>query len=312
MLTDAQREARRKGLGGSDAAAICGRHPSKSPVDVWKSKVYGIDGDAGERAAWGNRLEAIVREAAAERLDIPIREVPDTLVHRTRPFMLANLDGECADGAIYEGKCLDARQIARLGPKGSEQPLLEHWYQVQHYLDVADRDLARVAYLIGGNDLRIYEVARNREFGATLAHIEGEWWERHVVRGEVPADEDPEKIAEALGLKFPRHGEGLIRTEAIAVIDVARRYVAASAAEKQAKAAKVAVGNELRALIGTDAGFDFGPEIGKATWKAKTQPSLDAKALRAAHPEIARKFTRATPVRALSVRLKGLDAGDDE
>ena len=54
-------EERRKGIGGSDAAAIAGLSPWKSPVAVWLEKTGQVEPEEpGEAAYWGTVLEDVV------------------------------------------------------------------------------------------------------------------------------------------------------------------------------------------------------------------------------------------------------------
>lgn len=59
---------RRKGIGGSDASAIAGINPWKSPMAVWLDKTGQIEPEeAGEAAYWGNVLENVVADEFKER-----------------------------------------------------------------------------------------------------------------------------------------------------------------------------------------------------------------------------------------------------
>ena len=47
-------ELRRRGIGGSDAAAVCGLDPWRSPFEVWLDKTgLFVDETAGEAVRWG-------------------------------------------------------------------------------------------------------------------------------------------------------------------------------------------------------------------------------------------------------------------
>lgn len=312
MLTPEQRAARRRGLGGSDAAAVLGRHPSKGPVDIWLSKVYGQDEDAGERAEWGNRLEPVLREKAAEHWGQEIVDPKKTFVHSAHPWMLANVDGLFADGAIFEAKCLDFIRSKRLYEADDLAPLPEHWWQVQHYMEVLDSSLSRVGYLVAGNEWLTFDVERDREAGALLIDRLGEFWHRYVLAQEPPPDESPERFAKALAARYPRERTtDLVRTSSPVAYELAVKVAQLRAQAKAVDLAKKAAENELKALIGDDLGFDFGAE-GRVTFKAtKGKPTVDTKAIAARSEELARivkEHTRITPVRNLRVVLHGLDA----
>lgn len=311
-LTPEQREARRHGLGGSDAAAVLGRHPSKGPASVWLAKVHGDREEAGERAEWGNRLEPVLREKAEEHWGQRITLPKETFVHPKHPWMLANVDGLFEDGAIFEAKCLDFIRSKRLYDLGEGEPLPEHWWQVQHYMEVLDRDLARMGCLVSGNQWLTFEVARDREAGALLVDRLGEFWHRYVLTGEPPPDESPGRMAKAIAARFPgERRDELIRTTSTEVYALAQKVARLRKQAAGVEAAKKAAENDLKMLVGDDLGFDFGGGE-KVVFKAtKGRPVVDTKAIAARSKELARivaEHTRITPVRNLRVVLNGLDA----
>ena len=62
---------RKNGIGGSDAAAVCGISHYKSPVELWMEKTDRMKPrEAGESAYWGTVLESIVREEFSKRTGI--------------------------------------------------------------------------------------------------------------------------------------------------------------------------------------------------------------------------------------------------
>lgn len=73
-------ERRREAITGSDAAAILGHHPFRTPIEVWAEKVGMLSPqnlDSVERVRWGSILEApIIREVLwrTRRQRLPSRE----------------------------------------------------------------------------------------------------------------------------------------------------------------------------------------------------------------------------------------------
>ncbi len=54
-------EHRKQGIGGSDAAVVCGISRYKSPVELWLDKTNQIPAqEAGEAAYWGTQLGSLV------------------------------------------------------------------------------------------------------------------------------------------------------------------------------------------------------------------------------------------------------------
>lgn len=92
--------ARRRGLGGSDVAAILGMHPYKSALEVYADKVGSlpVDADAGEVALWGNIFEGPILSEFARRSGRRIVPNAELLQSRQRPIWLATPDGIQLDG----------------------------------------------------------------------------------------------------------------------------------------------------------------------------------------------------------------------
>ena len=66
-------EYRKTGIGGSDAAVVCGISRYKSPVELWMEKTGQLPSqETGEAAYWGNLLEALVREEFTKRTGIAV------------------------------------------------------------------------------------------------------------------------------------------------------------------------------------------------------------------------------------------------
>ena len=90
------------GIGGSDAAAVCGLSPWTSPVELWKIKTgqkqqRDISGNAA--VEHGVRMEPALRELyAAMNPQMKVDHYPyDILAQIERPWLTATLDGELTD-----------------------------------------------------------------------------------------------------------------------------------------------------------------------------------------------------------------------
>src|SRR5262245_3050950 len=94
-------EARRQGIGASDAPGVLGVSPWSSPFTIYCEKL-GIDRrpeDAShrtERLKWGALLQDPIAKELGERLKTPIKLYPPTTIWRNtmETFLQASLDGE--------------------------------------------------------------------------------------------------------------------------------------------------------------------------------------------------------------------------
>ena len=96
-MTNEQRaawlEGRRKGIGGSDVAAVLGLNPWKTPLEVWNDKL-GLSEDKGisEPAYWGTVLEDTVAKEFQLRTGMKIQKVSHQFADPETPWAIANID----------------------------------------------------------------------------------------------------------------------------------------------------------------------------------------------------------------------------
>lgn len=184
-------EARRKGIGGSDAAAILGLSRYRTAIDVYEDKL-GLVPERPQTAAmqWGLRLEDAIATAYTEETGRAVRKVGGIRrAHHVRDFpMIASIDRLSVDGQrVVELK--KKRTEDDLGSEDDppEKRVPADWYvQTQHYLEVVDRDVADVAVLVAGSDFRVIPIPRDRDYGADLRTEEGAFWRTYVETGTYP------------------------------------------------------------------------------------------------------------------------------
>lgn len=86
-------QGRRKGIGGSDVAAVLGISPYKTPLDVWNDKL-GLpeDHEPSEAAYWGTTLEDTVAKEFQKRTGYKVQRVDHQFQDPENPWMIANID----------------------------------------------------------------------------------------------------------------------------------------------------------------------------------------------------------------------------
>ena len=202
MLTAEQIAERRTGLGGTDAAAILGLSPWRTPLQVWREKT-GQEQPSVETDAmrWGQLLEDVVAEEYARQTGRKIRRVRRTLRHPTVRVALAHLDREIvADDkgpGVLEVKTTWAR-TDEWGEEGTDEVPAGYAAQVTHYLAVTGRRWGEIAVLwLRERRLGVYRIEPEPDVLRGLLEYEQEWWERHVEAGVPP---EPRSTAEAASL----------------------------------------------------------------------------------------------------------------
>lgn len=262
-LTNRDRAIRTTGIGASEIAAIVGLHPARKPIDVYAEKVGLAEPFEGNTfTEWGNRLEAVVAQAYAEKNKVCVFKPGTQRHHDPRfPFALATPDRAVVPGRhrarAYWQRLLEIKNVSvfradDFGEGGDAIP--EHMLaQVQWQLEVCDLDEAVLVPLIGGNDYREYPVKRDREFGGLLLDIAGRFWTDNVLKQVAPPVDGSSGYTEYLRRRFPKDAGPVLEPtdEARALV---ARLRAAKAAKKVAEEAETLAANELRALIGEAAG----------------------------------------------------------
>ena len=297
VLTDRNREhaawlqARRTGIGGSEAAAVCGLSRWKSPLSVWLHKTgWDVEQAQSEAMGWGLALEEPIRKEVARRLAAPILAEQQLYRASDPAFMLASPDAIVLDGKVWAGvleiKLVGPRQLAAW----EEGPPVEVELQLQHYLSVLGRDRGWIAALLGGVELGVWEMDRDPEIEGMLLEREAAFW-RLVTDQLPPAVIGTAEERDALRAAFPAlDGEAPVPLDAEAQAWLRRRALAVLE-EKEAEQRRLQAENEIRlALQGARAGQVGGRVVIKLT--SYERQTIDAASLRAEQPDIASRYTK--------------------
>lgn len=250
-------ETRKLGIGGSDAAAVCGLGEFKSAFECYLDKV-GIHPDGltipdNEPMKWGRLLEEPVAAETARRTGC-IHIKPSWLFqHRSIDWMLANPDGIVIDPnrdglGIYEGKTCSHWMGDKWGEDESDSPATYALFQAVHYMSVLDLQWADISVLIAGQDFRHYRIERDDELVIMLETYEADFWDR-VLRKDPPDPDGTAGDKDLLQRMFAAvHDKTvLVGSEAI---ELAQQYDQFRKIEKEAEKEKERVGNALRLMMG--------------------------------------------------------------
>jgi putative phage-type endonuclease len=298
-------ELRRTGIGGSDAAAVAGLSPWRSPYEVWleKTGLLPIEMAAPSRAAkWGQALEGIVAQVMAQERGIRIRKRNVVLQHPKYPWVIGNIDrvAYTPDGPAV----LEVKTTSRdLGRDDENWPIPVEWQmQIQHYLAITGYDRAFLAVLIAGQDDRWREILRDDDAICELMEIEAAFWDR-VQRRDPPLPEGTHGELEFLKSRYPvaePEKRVVLPLDAASLIEEYRSLSAeATAVEKRRDAVKA----RLQELLGdAEEGILPGTDAPVVTWRNVNQRRLDADALRRSEPELYARYLREMQMRRFEVR----------
>ena len=199
-------EDRRKGIGGSDVATILGLNKWKSPYQLWLEKTGQVELEEidSEPAYWGNVLEEVVAKEFTERTGKKVRRRNQVFEHEKYPFLRANIDRDVVgENAILE--CKTANQFLAKDWDGEEIPM-SHLCQIQHYMNVLNREYAYVAVLIGGQKFIWKKIERDQELIDIITKRLVDFWQTNVIEGVEPAIDGSKATSDFLNERYAEEG----------------------------------------------------------------------------------------------------------
>lgn len=296
-LTAAQHEQRQRGIGSSDAPAVLGLSPWRTPIELWLEKTgqAGRNDDGNEATHFGTLLEPMIATEYARRTGRRFRaDVEPIHSHPQRPWQLATPDRVTTDGRIVEIK---SAKWARGWTDDDDGIPIYYAAQVAHQLAVLDADIADVCVLIGGNELRIYTIDRDATLERALIEREDAFWQ-HVVQQTPPAPINANDVA----LLYPRDTMPSVVSTLETLADVDRLKALKADIKAMEKAAEQ-IDARVRLAFGEAAQL-LDPATGQplATFKAQTSNRFDQGEFKTAHPDLFQQYVRPSESRVL--RLK--------
>lgn len=187
---------RRRGIGGSDAAAIFGISPFRTARDLYYDKldIVSVENDEGNWVAMemGNLLEPLVAKIFARKTGYKVYQVKKMFQHLANPFILADVDYfvELPDGetAILEIRTTNYNARDHWWMGGEKIIPVYYESQGRHYMAVMDMDRVFFCCLYGNNEdeVIIREIRRDASYEEELIFLEREFWENHVLARKPP------------------------------------------------------------------------------------------------------------------------------
>ena len=301
MLTIEQLKQRKKSIGGSEIAAICGQSKYRSALDVYLDKINPEANDNGtsEFAHWGNVLEPVIASEYARRTSAEVSIEPDIIYHPEHPWAHANIDRWIGDKqAILECKTADKFLAKDWGDETDKVPDA-YLLQCAWYSAICNVPYVDIAVLIGGNDFRIYKYVKNENLEKNLLRIGKEFWHNNVLKQVPPPPKTASDCDKLYGIET---GELIEATHE----DVEMCEMLKQTKEKIKELTETAKDLEvtLKKRIGNNAGLtDINGNM-LVTWKTYKAPArFDSKTFREDHAELYESYkTQGTDIRRFVVK----------
>lgn len=250
---DAWLRERQLGIGGSDAAAILGLDPYRSPLEVYADKVTEVEVEdpkkIADHLALGTAFESAILDRYEVKRDATVTARGVLLQSRRHAFMRDTLDGSQVIPSRELAGVAQCKTTGRPWDYKDDRPPQHVLVQVQHEMFVTG--LAWSAVVIcefPSRRVRWIDVEAHGEFQAMLVELEAEFWAR-VQRREPPDIDGSASSARALHRLFPEdHGE-VVRL--LGAEHVSRQYAALKGAIAKAEGRCKEIANWVRGSLGT-------------------------------------------------------------
>ena len=232
----------------TEAAALFGLSPYSTYFELWHRKHSGEvpEFKTNERMTWGTRLQDVIARGIAEDNGWTVRKLTAYVRHNQyenqHNGMGSSFDFEIVnhpDGpGILEIKAVDGmvfRDNWLVNDDGSIEAPEHIELQLQHQLEVINREWGIIAALVGGNQVKILRRKRDREVGAAIMAKIKKFWES-IDSNQPPAPEfpaDAEMVSSLFGFAEP--GRVLDAQNDDEITAMCQEYSNAAKREKDAK-----------------------------------------------------------------------------
>lgn len=233
-------DERRTGIGASEAPVLV-----EGNEEEWRelfARKLGLipERESNEAMEIGSDMEPVIAKRYALRTGQPVVKVDRIVRYPEHPEIFASLDRRTRRGR----RAVELKAVGHptddFGPDGSDQLPDRMIYQVQQQLLCIGYDVADVAVLFGGRELRVYPVGRDQSLIEEIIALEVAAW-AFIARGEMPPWPGPAARAPTL-----RADEVEATPELLALID---EHEALTARSTQAEKHLDEIKDRIRAYL---------------------------------------------------------------
>lgn len=171
---------RMTGIGASEAAAACGVSKWSTPLELYHRKRGELPPIEDNRAMrLGRLLEPIIADEFQRETGLFVdKKQPGLFRHPDTPWILATPDAEIDSDSLLEIKTMNERSAwDELGEQYTDAIPHEWNLQAQQQMYVMGARVCWFAVLVGGQDLRIYEIQRHNKLIERLCGKVTRFWE---------------------------------------------------------------------------------------------------------------------------------------
>lgn len=307
---------RKKGIGGSDVAAILGFSPYKSPYQLWLDKTGRSEkSEQNESAHFGNLLEDVVAKEFSHRSGMKVQRVKQQLFLEEHPWAIGNIDRAVInpeisgnvrfkDGALTTDQLLECKTASEymsklFGEQDTDQIPDYYLTQCLWYLMITGCQVIHLAVLIGGNKFRMYRIERDEDLIKSIFNKVKAFWFNHVLADVPPA---PTCFDDVLH-RWSKHVVGKQVEANLNQIKLAEELLTVQQTKKDAEAREEAIKLEIATAM-QDAEMMISRGSTICTYKAQSSTRIDTKVLKEKEPELFEKYSNTSSTRVFRISNK--------
>lgn len=299
MEREAWLQLRKGGIGGSDAGAVCGLNPYRSPMAVYYEKTSDtIDLSDNEAMRQGRELEDYVAQRFMEETGLKVRKSNKMYWSTDYPFMYADVDRLI----VGEDAGLECKTVSPYSADKWEDGAVPLHYLVQcyHYMIVTGKRCWYIAALIFGQKFIYSKIEWDEQFARYLISIEVDFWENHVAVFHMPDPDGSKSCSVVLEEYFGKHNktdEVLLSDEMNQKLDRRQEIIAEI---KELDKEKTQLEQEVKVFM--DNHDTAKNERYLVNWKMVVSDRLNTKLLKTERPEVYGKYLQSSQSSRFTVK----------
>lgn len=289
---------RKKGIGGSDAGAICGLNPYATAISVFMDKTQKtIEKPDNEAMRQGRDLEDYVAQRFMQETGKKVRRANAIFYNEEYPFMQANVDRL----VVGENAGLECKTASAYSASKWKDGHIPESYEIQchHYMAVTGADAWYIACVILGKEFIWHKIERDEEIIQMLEEVEGTFWNDHVLADRMPSP-DGSAAAEELLKKYYSSSEPEKSIQLIGFDEKLKRRSEIDELLSKLDKEKKQIEQEIKVYMDDAEKADSG--MFSVTWKTIGSNRVDSKKLQKDYPEVYQACLNHTESRRFTVK----------
>lgn len=274
---------RKKGIGGSDAAAIIGLNPYSTAYSVWADKLDLVPPKQDSEAMrQGRDFEDIVAHRFMEATGKKVRRKNSIIRNPEYPFAHATVDRlVVGENAGLECKTTSSLNLKKF--RDGEYPDT-YYCQCVHYMAVTGADRWYLAVLVLGKEFLWYTIERNQDEIDALMEEEKYFWETYVEQKKQPPVDGYKPTTEAINTIYK---DAISNETPVDLFGRESLFENLANVKAQIKELKC-VQEEYEQTIKTDLGENETGQVGRflVSWKPQNRTTFDHKKFAADNPNV--------------------------